>query len=182
MDLDALVADARARYVDAHPLSSRWFDRASAVMPGGNTRSVLHFDPFPVRVMQAEGRYLHDADGHRYVDLFGNYTAGLFGHSNIHLTTAVHKAIDRGVILGAPHEDEVRLAELFVDRFPSSNWSGSRTREPRRISWLWRRPSVTREKDGVVVFDGGYHGGVLTFGCTGGDRERAAPVANGAVQ
>ena len=40
--------------------------RASAVMPGGNTRSVLHFDPFPFRVAQAEGRYLTDVDGHRF--------------------------------------------------------------------------------------------------------------------
>ncbi len=167
MDLDALVADARARYVDAHPLSSRWFERASAVMPGGNTRSVLHFDPFPIRVTQAEGRYLHDAEGHRYVDLLGNYTAGLFGHSNLQITSAVHKAIERGVSLGAPHEDEVRLAELVVERFPSVElvrFTNSGTEAN-----LMALATATHHTgtDGVVVFDGAYHGGVLTFGAHG---------------
>jgi glutamate-1-semialdehyde 2,1-aminomutase len=132
MDLDRLVLEARDRYEARHERSRAWFERASKVMPAGNTRSVLHFDPFPIRVTQAEGRFIHDVDGHRYVDLLGNYTAGLFGHSNHDIASAVHKAIDRGLSLGAPHEDEVILAELVTRRFPSIERVGSRTRGPRR--------------------------------------------------
>ena len=167
IDLDQHVAEARARYSRAHPRSAEWFGRASAVMPSGNTRSVLHFDPFPMRIVQAEGRYLHDVEGHRYVDLLGNYTAGLFGHSNLEIAAAVHKAIDRGFTLGAPHEDEVLLAELLVGRFPSIEkvrFTNSGTEA--NLMALATALHVTG-RDGVLVFDGAYHGGVLTFGSTG---------------
>ena len=96
-----------------------WADRARKVMPGGNTRSVLHFDPFPFRVDRADGKYLWDVDGHRYVDLLGNYTAGLLRHSPEPVLKAARAALDSGWSLGAVHADEVQLAELLVQRFPS---------------------------------------------------------------
>ena len=95
-----------------------WARRAAAVLPGGNTRSVLHFDPFPFRVASARGRHLVDVDGHRYVDLLGNYTAGLLGHSPEPVRAAAHAAIDGGWALGAVHPNEVRLAELIAGAIP----------------------------------------------------------------
>jgi glutamate-1-semialdehyde 2,1-aminomutase len=167
MDLDVSVDAARQRYVVAHPISRRWWDRALAVMPGGNTRTVLHFDPFPIRVTQAEGKYIHDAEGHTYVDLLGNYTAGLFGHSPPDIIAAIHKAVDRGIAYGAVHEDEVRLAELIVGRFPSMEqvrFTNSGT-EANLMAIATALHHTGRS--GVLVFDGGYHGGVLTFGSKG---------------
>lgn len=163
---DALLA-ARDRYVSAHPVSQKWHQRAEMVMPGGNTRTVLHFDPFPLRAVRAEGRHLYDADGHRYVDLLGNYTAGLFGHSPEHIISAVRHAIDQGISVGAPHEAEVRLAELLVGRFPSIvqiRFTNSGT-EANLMALAAAKRHTGR--DGVIVFDGAYHGGVITFGANG---------------
>ena len=80
LDLDAALAAAHGSYADRRPLSAAMAAAAAAVMPGGNTRTVLHFEPFPFRVERTEGSVLIDVDGHRCVDLLGNYTAGLFGH------------------------------------------------------------------------------------------------------
>jgi glutamate-1-semialdehyde 2,1-aminomutase len=110
VDLDEAVAEARADYAAARPISATWADRAARVMPGGNTRSVLHFEPFPFRVERAAGKYLWDVDGHRYVDLLGNYTAGLLGHSPTRPLAAARAALDDGVSLGAVHANEVRVA------------------------------------------------------------------------
>lgn len=167
MDIDSQLEAARRTYADRHPVSRHWYERALAVMPSGNTRSVLHFDPFPIRVTQAEGRFIHDAEGHRYIDLLGNYTAGLFGHSDHDIAAAVRKAVDRGFALGAPHEDEVHLAELLVDRFPSIEKirftnSGTEANLMALAAALHRKG-----REGVLVFDGAYHGGVLTFGAHG---------------
>jgi glutamate-1-semialdehyde 2,1-aminomutase len=173
MSLDDALVEARQRYVDANPLSAAWADRAAAVLPGGNTRSVLHFDPFPFRVATAAGRHLVDVDGHRYVDLLGNYTAGLLGHSPEPVRTAVHTAIDRGWTLGAVHPNEVRLAELIADRFPSIEqvrFTNSGT-EANLMALALATNHTGRGK--VVVFEGGYHGGVLTFA---GPRRRGADV------
>lgn len=119
MDLDTAVAAARSTFVAANPVSASWSDRARRVLPGGNTRSVLQVDPFPIRVDRAEGKHLWDLDGHCYVDLLGNYTAGLLGHSPEPVLAAARDALDSGWSFGAVHENEVHLAELVVDRFPS---------------------------------------------------------------
>ena len=160
---DALAA-ARQRYVEANPTSAEWAQRASNVLPGGNTRSVLHFDPFPFRVASAQAQYLVDVDGHRYVDLLGNYTAGLLGHSPEPVRAAAHAAIDRGWALGAVHPAEVRLAEAIVERFPSIEqvrFTNSGT-EANLMALAVATHHTGRRK--VLVFAGGYHGGVLTFG------------------
>ncbi|HSL75097.1 MAG TPA: aminotransferase class III-fold pyridoxal phosphate-dependent enzyme [Ilumatobacteraceae bacterium] len=162
--LDDLLDAARQRYVERRPESARWAAQADAVLPGGNTRSVLHFDPFPFRVASAEGRHLFDVDGHRYVDLLGNYTAGLLGHSPAPVKAAVHAAIDRGWALGAVHPDEVRLAELVAARFASIEqvrFTNSGTEANLMALALALHHTDRRQ---VLVFDGGYHGGVLTFG------------------
>jgi glutamate-1-semialdehyde 2,1-aminomutase len=163
MDLDEAVAAARRRYADQRPRSRDWSDRARAVQPGGNTRSVLHFDPFPFRVARATGRELHDVDGHRYIDLLGNYTAGLLGHDPGPVLDAARAALDRGWALGSVHENEVRLAELLVGRFDSIErirFTNSGT-EANLMALAAATHHTGRAK--VVVFAHGYHGGVITF-------------------
>jgi glutamate-1-semialdehyde 2,1-aminomutase len=171
-DLDAAVATARRRYVDGHPVSAEWARRAAAVLPGGNTRSVLHVDPFPFRVASAERQYVVDVDGHRYVDLLGNYTAGLLGHSPEPVRRAVHDAIERGWAYGAVHADEVRLAEAVVERFPSIEqvrFTNSGT-EANLMALALATAHTGRRS--ILVFAGGYHGGVITFA---GHREVNVP-------
>ncbi len=161
--LDSAIVDARQRYVDANPNSASWARRAADVLPGGNTRSVLHFDPFPFRVASADGKHLVDVDGHRYVDLLGNYTAGLLGHSPAPVAAAVHAAIDGGWALGAVHPNEVRLAELIAARYPSIEqvrFTNSGT-EANLMALALATNHTGRSR--VLVFEGGYHGGVITF-------------------
>ena len=144
--------------------SAAWAERAAAVLPGGNTRSVLHFDPFPFRVERAEGRYLYDVDRHRYVDLLGNYTAGLLGHSPPAVRAAAHAAIDGGWALGSVHPNEALLGELIVGRFPSIEqvrFTNSGT-EANLMALALAIHHTGRPK--VMAFRDGYHGGVLTFG------------------
>ena len=79
--LEEAVADAERRYVAANPLSQARYERSCQVMPGGNTRAALFYDPYPVTMAGGEGAHLHDLDGHRYLDFPGEFTAGLYGHS-----------------------------------------------------------------------------------------------------
>ena len=133
-------------------------------MPGGNTRSVLQFDPFPFRVERAEGRRLHDVDGHQYLDFLGNYTAGLLGHSPGPVLDAAQQALADGWSLGSVHANEVRLAELLTARFASLEqvrFTNSGT-EANLMALAAATHHTKRTK--VVVFENGYHGGVLTFG------------------
>ena len=100
--LDQAIEDARARYIAANPKSEVADNSAGAHMPGGNTRAVLHYDPYPLTMVAGEGAELVDVDGHRYVDFVGEFSAGLFGHSEEKIKRAVHEALDSGIVMGAP--------------------------------------------------------------------------------
>lgn len=162
-DLDAALAAAHSSYSDRRPRSSALALAAAKVMPGGNTRTVLHFDPFPFRVDRAEGSVLVDVDGHRYVDLLGNYTAGLFGHQVPVVRDAIVAQLDRGWAIGATHPLEVELAELICGRFESVEqvrFTNSGTEA--NLMAIAAAIHITG-RSRVVVFEHGYHGGVLTF-------------------
>jgi len=157
------LADVKERFSAANPKSlERWQD-AHEVMPGGNTRTVLHYEPFPVTMIRGEGTYLYDMDGHRYTDFLGEYSAGLYGHSNPVIQAALREAIEAGTALGAPNQWEAKLAEIICARFPSMDmvrFTNSGT-EANLMALGAARAFTKREK--ILVFDGAYHGGVLYF-------------------
>lgn len=163
VDLDAALVAAHNSYADRRPRSAALAVSAAKVMPGGNTRTVLHFDPFPFRVERAEGSVLVDVDGHRYVDLLGNYTAGLFGHQVPAVRDAVIAQLDKGWAIGATHALEVELAELVCGRFESVEqvrFTNSGTEA--NLMAVGTALHITGRRK-VLVFEEGYHGGVLTF-------------------
>jgi glutamate-1-semialdehyde 2,1-aminomutase len=163
LDLDAALAAAHDSYADRRPRSAALAAAAAKVMPGGNTRTVLHFEPFPFRVDHAEGSVLVDVDGHRYVDMLGNYTAGLFGHQVPAVRDAIVAQLDKGWAIGATHPAEVELAELVCARFESIEqvrFTNSGTEA--NLMAIATAVHVTGRPT-VLVFEDGYHGGVLTF-------------------
>jgi glutamate-1-semialdehyde 2,1-aminomutase len=167
VDIDSLIVAAHGRYRVTHPRSEESDARARRVMPGGNTRSVLDFDPFPFRAVRAEDAVLVDIDDHHYVDFCGNYTAGLLGHSPAAIKDAIVDALDDGWALGATHQKEIELAELICARFPGIEqvrFTNSGTEA--NLMAIGTAIHHTA-KASVGVFENAYHGGVLSFGGVG---------------
>jgi glutamate-1-semialdehyde 2,1-aminomutase len=117
--IEAALASARERYAEVRPKSLAAFESSQRVLPGGNTRSVLHFDPFPVTMERGEGAEVWDIDGHHYVDFVGEFSAGLYGHSDPLIKAAVARALDGGMVLAAPTAIDERFASAITERFPS---------------------------------------------------------------
>src|SRR5918911_780449 len=113
------VAQATERYVAHNPASGARFAAATASMPGGNTRTSLFHDPFPLCMASGAGCRVIDVDGHRYIDFLGEFTAGLFGHSPEPLKQAIRDALDVGINLSSHNQLEGQLAELIRARFAS---------------------------------------------------------------
>jgi glutamate-1-semialdehyde 2,1-aminomutase len=162
-DLDAALIEARERYVAANPKSLARHVESVAVMPGGNTRSVLHYDPFPVAMARGDGCRLWDQDGHEYADFLGEYTAGLFGHSHPVIRAAIDRALDGGINLGAANLIEARFARAVCERFGLERVRFTNSGTEANLMALATACAVT-ERRGVLAFRGGYHGGVLAFG------------------
>ena len=167
-DLAALVADAEQRYVERNPESRRLHEQRAAVMPGGNTRTIIHVPPFPLTIVHGEGARLTDADGHVYVDFLGEYTAGLYGHSHPVILQAIRSALDDGMAFGAPNRYEAVLAGAICERFASVEllrFCNSGT-EANLLALSLARIATGRQA--IMVFEGGYHGGVFFFATAAG--------------
>ena len=174
-DLDTAIADAHQRYTAARPKSSALHQKAKKVMPGGNTRSNLYYAPFPTAMAGGKGCAITDIDGNTYLDLCGEYTAGLFGHSEDRILDRVRGAIGTGIGLASVGENEPAFAELVCARFPSIEkvrFTNSGTEANMMCLTLARHHT---KRAGVLVFRGGYHGSVLTF-TGGGPSAMTAPM------
>lgn len=165
--LDAAIASLRDTYARSRPASGDLFLRAADVLPGSNTRSVLHFSPYPLYMAGGRGATVEDVDGNTYVDMVGEFSAGLYGHSDPVITAAIRKALDMGVVLAAPTRLEVELATLVQARFPSMQrirFCNSGTEA--NILALMTAMNVTGRRR-ILAFRGSYHGGVLAFPADG---------------
>ncbi|RYC56130.1 hypothetical protein CHU98_g10077, partial [Xylaria longipes] len=167
--IQAAYTEAEVRYVAANQASRAAHDAATASLPGGNTRSVLHWEPYPLCISSAARYTLRDADGHAYVDLLGEYSAGLYGHSHPVLQAAITETVQRGLSYGGPHAAEARLAALIKERFRSIEhvrFTNSGT-EANLMALVAAKAFTGRYRGKVVVFEGAYHGGVFVFpfGC-----------------
>jgi glutamate-1-semialdehyde 2,1-aminomutase len=163
-ELGLALDEVQATYRARHPNSARRHANAGLHMPGGNTRSVLYYSPFPLTWAKGKGNRLHDVDGLDYLDLLGEYSAGLYGHSNPIIQSALKRAIDDGMVLGGPNVYEARLAEAIRGRFPSIDlirFTNSGTEA--NLMTLSAVRALTPARPRVMVFDGAYHGGVFYF-------------------
>lgn len=162
--IDQSLAQAFRRFTEANPASRRQFEAQARYMPGANSRSVLFYAPFPLTIAKGEGAALWDADGHRYADFIAEYTAGVYGHSAPEIRDAVVEAMQGGINLTGHNLLEGRLAKTICERFPQIEqlrFTNSGT-EANLMALTAALHFTGRRK--IVVFSGGYHGGVLGFG------------------
>ncbi len=162
-DLETSYAEAEETFKIRNPKSGSINESAGQVMPGGNTRTVLHYAPYPLTFTQGKGAHLWDADGHKLVDFLGEYTAGLYGHDNSIIQSAIETAVHDGIVLGGPNMMEAKLARAIVDRFPALElvrFTNSGT-EANLMAIGAARAFTGRSK--IIGMQGGYHGGVLYF-------------------
>jgi len=143
--------------------SARLFKRACAVLPGGVNSPVRAFKAVggnPIFVGRAEGAYIYDVDGNRYVDLVGSWGPAIVGHAHPAVVAAVTKAAEKGISFGACCGLETLLAEVIVEALPSVEMvrfvsSGT---EATMSAIRLARAATGRSK--VVKFLGCYHGHV----------------------
>ena len=163
VDLASAASEAAALYTEANPNSLARHRAAAESMPGGNTRTVLFFAPYPLCFVRGDGARLWDVDGHEYVDFLGEYTAGLYGHSHPVITEAIQRALADGIALGGHTPHEIALAAAVKRRFPSVDlmrFCNSGT-EANLLAISAARLFTRRDK--ILAFAGGYHGSVLSF-------------------
>jgi glutamate-1-semialdehyde 2,1-aminomutase len=146
--------------------SAAAFEAARRVIPGGVNSTVRAFKAVggtPVFVRAAQGAYLTDVDGNRYLDYVLSWGPMIAGHAHPAVVEAVCRAAERGTSYGAPTELETELAELIVAAVPSVakvRFCSSGTEATANAIRLAR--GVTG-RDTIVKFAGCYHGSADAF-------------------
>jgi glutamate-1-semialdehyde 2,1-aminomutase len=141
--------------------SGRAFARARRLIPGGVNSPARAFGGVggePIFFASAQGQWLTDIDGNRYLDYIGSWGPMILGHRHPRVVAAVEKALATGTSYGAPTEGESRLAELIIAAVPSIEKvrlvsSGT---EAAMTAVRLARGFTGREK--IVKFAGNYHG------------------------
>ncbi len=145
-------------YETANPKSHEAFQRSIRVLPGGVTRTLCFFPPFPCYADYGEGCYFVDIDGNRRLDLFYNATSLILGHRPPVVMKAVREQLARGTAFQTSTGFETRLAEMLVERVLSVEQirftnSGS---EGTLLAIRAARAFTGRRK--IAKIEGGYHG------------------------
>ena len=168
------------------------FARSAGVIPGGVNSSIRAFKAVggtPYIVERAEGPYVFDVEGNRYIDLVQSYGAVILGHAHPAVTTAIAAAAANGTSYGAPTPGELLLAEAIRERVSGCERVRLMNSGTEATSTAVRLARGFTGRDRIVIFHGNFHGatdallaaggsGVATLGLPGTAGVPASAVAN----
>jgi len=157
------------------------FARAQELMPGGVNSPARAFGGVggePVVFERAQGAYLFDVDGNRYLDYIGSWGPMILGHQHPAVVAAVHAAVDRAFSFGAPTESENELAELIVEAVPSIEMVRLVNSGTEATMSAIRLARGFTGRDAIVKFAGNYHGHVDSLLVAAGSSAATLGVPN----
>jgi glutamate-1-semialdehyde 2,1-aminomutase len=137
------------------------FTQACEYIPGGVNSPVRAFRSVggePIFVARAEGAYVHDADGKRYIDYVGSWGPMVLGHAHPAVVRAVQETAALGLSFGAPTEIETRLAKLVCDLVPSIELVRMVSSGTEATMSALRLARGFTGRDKILKFEGCYHG------------------------
>jgi glutamate-1-semialdehyde 2,1-aminomutase len=136
-------------------------ERARKVIPGGVSSPVRAFKGVggdPVFIRAADGAYLIDLDGKRYVDYICGYGPHILGHRHPAIVAAVQEALGRGTTFGAPTLEEVELAETILAAMPNLEMVRLVNSGTEATMSALRLARAATGRDKFLKFEGCYHG------------------------
>ena len=160
MRFDELYSKAIEKYSNKTPSSSKAYTEAKKYMTGGETRSIVFFNPYPLTIDYGKGAYLYDLDGNKYIDFLNNYTSMIHGHANPNILEAAHKAIDKGVCYGSAIGEQVELAKMLCERVPSFERVRFCNSGTEAVLFAIRAANAYTGKSAIIKMEGCFHGSI----------------------
>lgn len=140
------------------PVSAALYERAKAVMPGGNTRITVFMKPHPYYAAYGQGCRLTDVDGVERLDFTNNYNSLIHGHAHPAITAAVRDQLERGTAFPMATEAEIRLAELLCDRVPSFEQVRFCNSGSEAVMFALKAARARTGRPKIAKCEGSYHG------------------------
>lgn len=153
-----IYQQAIENYRNKTPKSEKAFNLATNVMPGGETRSICFFEPYPLTINKAKGAYIYDIDGNRYIDFLNNYTAMIHGHSHDKINNKVQEAVKKGTAYAATIPEQIEFANLLCSRIPSVEKVRFCNSGTEATMFAIRAARAFTNKSSIIKINGSYHG------------------------
>ncbi len=161
--------------------SRELFKNAVNLIPGGvnsPVRACQAVDTEPLFIERAEGCFIYDTDGNRFIDYVGSWGPLILGHRNSGVIRALSHVLNRGISFGAPTDLEVKIAEIIINAVPSVEMVRMVNSGTEATMSAIRLARAYTKRDTIIKFDGCYHGhadsllvaagsGVATLGIPG---------------
>ena len=159
-------------------ISEQLFERAKRVLPGGVNSPVRAYRAVgmaPRFITRADGAYIYDEDGKRYIDYVCSWGPMILGHNHPVIREAVERAVKDGLSFGAPTRREVDIAERMISMVPNIEMVRMVNSGTEAVMSALRLARGATGRDKLIKFEGCYHGhsdsllvkggsGLLTFG------------------
>jgi len=150
------IARARAEIAARTPKSAAHAERMGNLVPQEIIKTLAL--PHPIYVERAEGPYLYDIDGNRYIDMACGFGAHVLGHRSESVRRAVAAQLDRGWQYGVHNIEQEAVARLIADAVPAVEAMVFSNSGTEATMFGMRAARAFTGKSKVAVFDGSYHG------------------------
>lgn len=147
------------------------FEQSKLVMPGGVNSPVRSFRSVggtPYVVAHAEGPFVTDVEGTRYIDYVQSYGPGILGHAHPDVVAAITEAAAKGTSYGAPTVGELDLANAITDRVPGLEMLRLTSSGTEAAMSAIRLARGATGRNTVIKFAGCYHGHTDSLLAAGG--------------
>ena len=142
-------------------ISEQLFEQAKKVLPGGVNSPVRAYravNMAPRFITRADGPYVWDEDGRRYIDYVCSWGPMILGHNHPVIREAVEKAVQDGLSFGAPTRREVEIAELMIQCVPNIEMVRMVNSGTEAVMSAIRLARGATGRDELIKFEGCYHG------------------------
>ncbi len=141
--------------------SNALYEKAKNYIPGGVNSPVRAFgsvDKAPIFVERADGAYIYDIDGNKYLDYISSWGPLIFGHNDPEMIQIFKSSIEKGITYGVPSYIEVDMAEEIVKAYPACEMVRMVNSGTEATMSAIRTARGYTGKDKLIKFEGCYHG------------------------
>lgn len=153
--IEKKIADA---YKEKFPVSKEHHEQLINYIPGGATRSLSYFKPYPIHIDYGQGAYVYTHEGHKLLDVTNAYGAIVHGHGDPDVVRAVQNGIAKGSQYSTPTDGQYKLAKLLCERVPGFDKVRFLNSGTEATLFVMRTARAYTGKDKILKMIGGFHG------------------------
>jgi glutamate-1-semialdehyde 2,1-aminomutase len=158
MSVHPVAAKIVDEYKQLYPASRERHQRLVNYIPGGATRSLSYFKPWPIHIDYGKGAHVYTHDGHELLDVTNAYGALVHGHGDPDVVAAVQAGIARGSQYSTPTDGQYHLAKLLCDRVPGFDKVRFLNSGTEATMFALRTARAITGKNKILKMIGGFHG------------------------